>query len=262
MSEEMEVEKKLENPEKYFLDKKGNISDNFVLKLSNGLKIKMRPSEGIVVPDREIFKEVILDGVYDKEEFIPEKADTVVDIGAHIGMFSIKSAKKVSDQGEVFAFEPYSRNYKMLEINKKLNGLDNLNTLNFAVGSHNGKAKLSVSKENTGAHSIVYGNGHLEEVEVKALHNIVNGLGIKHIDLVKMDCEGSEYEIIPNMDQEVLDKIDKIVLEEHRTEKTKKKFDKHLIENFLKDNGFQVQKTNRIYYPNEGVFWLLFAKRN
>ena len=60
---------------------------------------------------------------------------TIIDIGAHIGYYSLLFAKCVGPSGRVFAFEPLPGNFALLQKNLQLNNLQNVHALNQAVFS-------------------------------------------------------------------------------------------------------------------------------
>src|SRR5918992_2590666 len=76
------------------------------------------------------------------EQFSPHRGDTVVDVGAAFGFYTIMASKKVGQQGKVVAIEPQPDNFEMLNKNIKLNSLTNISTLNYAVSSKKTTLKL------------------------------------------------------------------------------------------------------------------------
>ena len=76
------------------------------------------------------------------ERFSPKEGDTVVDVGAHIGHYTIIASKRVGPNGKVIAIEADPRNWDMLNRNIKLNQLTNVISLNYAVYSKETKIKL------------------------------------------------------------------------------------------------------------------------
>ncbi len=91
------------------------------LKFKNGLKFRVRAR----TMDRTVVKEVFMEEIYDKHRIKVEKGDTVLDIGAHIGVFGVYAAA-ISKTGIVYSFEPFIDNFKMLEAHKEINNCSNL----------------------------------------------------------------------------------------------------------------------------------------
>ena len=67
---------------------------------------------------------------------------TVLDVGAHVGIFTVLLARRVGAAGRVLAFEPLLDNLRRLRENIQLNDLHNVTIFPFAVGHHEGEIKL------------------------------------------------------------------------------------------------------------------------
>jgi len=63
------------------------------------------------------------------------RGDTVLDVGANMGGFTVPLAERVGPSGEVHAFEPFRKVYQHLNANVALNGLTNVYTYNVALGT-------------------------------------------------------------------------------------------------------------------------------
>ena len=74
--------------------------------------------------------------------FIPKEGDTVIDIGAHIGRYTIVSSKMVGKTGKVVAIEADMDTFQLLKRNVALNNLTNVLPLNIAVFSTKTRIKL------------------------------------------------------------------------------------------------------------------------
>ena len=77
--------------------------------------------------------------------------EAVVDIGAHIGRYTLIGSKRVGPKGEVVAIEAHPSVLKMLNKNIKLNNLTNVTALNYAVYSKETKIKLYDHSKQVGA---------------------------------------------------------------------------------------------------------------
>jgi FkbM family methyltransferase len=130
------------------------------------------------------------------ENFSPMIGDTVIDVGAAFGFYTIISSKRVGLEGKVIAIEAQPDIYEMLNKNIELNQLTNVTTLNFAAYSKESKLKIysnySVMTERA--------NNKEKFVEVNAntLDTIIQKTGIKEdgINWIKIDVEGAEYEVL------------------------------------------------------------------
>jgi FkbM family methyltransferase len=120
------------------------------------------------------------------EHFTPKQGDIVVDIGAHMGRYTIIASKQVGTNGKVLAIEASLRNFEILNSNIKLNQLTNIISLNQAVYSKETKIKLYTPGEELGHtiyNTIISDRAQNEEkfVEVNAntLDYLLQSKGIK-----------------------------------------------------------------------------------
>jgi len=121
--------------------------------LRNGIRYKVRAG----TYDRKIIDELFIRKTYTREDFGIGEDDLVVDVGAHIGTFTIM-ASRLARKGKVYAFEPMPENFALLKDNVEINAAHNVVVINKAVASRKGRKKLFVCTENTGGHSF-YGGG-------------------------------------------------------------------------------------------------------
>lgn len=194
-----------------------------------------------------VFYEVFVEHAYTPEGFGLSTADTVIDIGAHIGIFSLYAASKVK---KVYAFEPVQANFHLLQENVKMNHCDNVVAVRAAVSDTIGTKNIFVSTSSV-SHSLhIQEAGAAQElVPTISLEGILRQHNITAIDFLKMDCEGAEYDILFNCPPEILGKINRISMECHHTGEGK---NAKAMESFLRQSGFQtrvqtIQNTNASY---------------
>jgi FkbM family methyltransferase len=118
--------------------------------------------------------------------------DTVLDIGANIGMFSLLGSRLVGDNGRVIAFEPSRKTFDVLNENLKLNNCKNVETVQLALGDTEGSIFLG-EVENDALNFIDKNQKSGEEVALKLLDNYLKENKIAKIDFIKIDIEGAEY---------------------------------------------------------------------
>jgi len=138
-----------------------------------------------IVDDNQFFEQDILQEL---DNYIPENA-IILDIGANIGNHTLYWAIKKNAK-KIFAFEPITETFAILQKNIELNKIQNKVAL-FNIGLSDEKTSAAIQTfcmANTGATSInKNGTGN---IELDYLDNI--NLGVDTIDLVKIDIEGHE----------------------------------------------------------------------
>lgn len=139
-----------------------------------------------------VFLEIFQDKVYE-QVWSPQPGDTVLDIGAYVGMFAVKASHIVGSGGEVIAIEPCHSTFSQLEEN--CSNLENISLVNKAVMDYEGDGRL-YSSASAAANSMMVEQTNYEVVKVDTVDSILAGLGIDHIDFVKMDAEGSELAVL------------------------------------------------------------------
>lgn len=124
------------------------------------------------------------------------KGDIVLDIGAHIGYYVLIASKRVGHEGKVYAFEPDSKNFKLLQKSVTENGLKNVVLINKAVAQESGEARLYLNRENTGDHRIYDSKDKRESILVKTttLDDFFKDL-MRNVSLIKMDIQGGELRV-------------------------------------------------------------------
>ena len=140
-----------------------------------------------------------------------------VDIGAHVGYFSLLLGKLVGRSGKVYSFEPEPDNHSLLRENIRMNGYENIVAINKAVSNVSGFAQLLISGLDNGRNSF-YANdlptvGSVV-VETITLDDYMVEQGSPTVDLIKIDVEGSEFIVWQGMTN-LLDRCNdlKIIME-------------------------------------------------
>jgi len=199
----------------------------------------------INIPDRYIRKEYELHPAY-----IPSKGWTVLDVGAYVGLFSMRASRLVGDSGRVVAFEPNPLAYYWLRRNIALNRLSNVEALPIALGSYDGVTELYiVLKGNIGVSSIfrnhllkqgeASGSFIVVKVPMRKLDSIAEKLRLNHVDLVKIDVEGAELEVLRGS-RGLMERggVEKVVVEVHIDVVNEED-----VRDFLVHHGFRIDKS-------------------
>jgi len=125
---------------------------------------------------------------------------TFVDLGAHIGVFSMLAARCVGEDGHVFAFEPVPRTRRVLERNIAANNLTNICVVPFATSDK--RETLSfISTNASEANGVAVANDAWPRINVNAtdLDSYFRDRNWPSISLVKMDVEGQELPTLRGM---------------------------------------------------------------
>ena len=203
--------------------------------LNDGTKCIIRNKNDAVA----FLENFILEANTSDKKFKINHKDIIVDIGAHVGYFTLFAAKKATE-GKIIAFEPSIESFLGFKENIKINNFKNIIQEKTAIAKVKGKQTLYVNDEDAISNTIYKQNKNLnkEEVECISLQDIFEKYELKKIDFLKMDCEGAEYEIIMNAKSSILNKIQKIAMEIHEEIVP---YTKEVIIENLKKHGFNVK---------------------
>jgi FkbM family methyltransferase len=138
--------------------------------------------------------------VMDAIKALAQPGDTVWDIGANVGYFTILLAKLVGPGGRVIAYEPDNGSHAELLHNASLNDLHNISTLQVALGDAEGELQLfSDSKPHSGVHRLEAPRGDAtgaSRVPVKTGSAVVAANMAPLPNMLKIDVEGAEEKVL------------------------------------------------------------------
>ena len=120
-----------------------------------------------------------------------------IDVGANVGVFSMKAAKQVGDSGIVIAVEPFMESARQLSRNVSMNRFRNCRVRNFCVGRTTGQMKFYLNRNKPNSFSLVQ-NSEAESISVLSvsLNDLCAWEGIGRLDYLKIDAEGAEDMIL------------------------------------------------------------------
>jgi FkbM family methyltransferase len=216
-----------------------------VLELRDGLRYLIRAG----TTDLAVVNEAaVLNPYFDPKLFpLPEDA-VVMDVGANIGDVTMQLAR-ACPRGRVFAVEPVSEHARMIGLQTLLNGAENVTCLQMALGGHEGE--VAIRLDGSGS-SIAPGHGKTEKVRVTTLPQVMGELGVGRLDLLKLDCEGAEWDILPAAEV-VLPRIQRICMEFHCS----RGWTGEKLASWLRDRGYDVRHTAGSW---NGMLWAIRAR--
>ena len=232
----------------------------------NGLKMNLRLNR--LEQDLSIAKEVILDDCYGLRQLVRLgfKPDVIIDVGGHIGSFGLL-AKLLFPQCLVLAFEPNNESFSLYQQNIEENNMQGIKVANFAISYDSSRTYLldgalstggSVLKDSFAATQLAATasvNGEesysiiQSDVKQKTLEYVLLEHGLDSIDLLKLDCEGSEYDILENVQSSSGEKIGALCGEYHGLGG----FD--IIKNLLKVVSPHLKVVGLGFRSTHGPFW-------
>ncbi len=220
-------------------------ADPMVFKTRSGLVVE--------VPRRlkHEFKEIFMEDAYltGLENELQENP-IIVDIGANAGFFTIFAAS-VFKGARVLAYEPIPSNFAQLKRNKDVNPDADITVFNEAVSGSTGFITLAYDPEDsftTSASIIERNDGQDGRIEVPSIDitGLFEKMGIEKCDLIKIDCEGAEYEILYSCPDDTLNKIDQAAIEVHRG--TEKGQDMESLKAYMESKGFKTRACDNMLW--------------
>jgi FkbM family methyltransferase len=124
---------------------------------------------------------------------------TVLDIGAHVGYFTILAAQSVGSNGHVIAFEPNPDSYRLLCANVWRHGLRNVTAFPVAVGREEEDLTLHLSDTNSGDHRVIPTEDDRRKIAVRAIPIDLLAPSPAPVDFVKVDTQGNELAVLQGM---------------------------------------------------------------
>lgn len=191
----------------------GPVSDRLVFR--DGRTIVHPANRGGLVP---VMLEMWRENVYRVGEFYqPKPGDVVVDVGAHIGLFTLRLLWE--EPGcRVVALEPSAENFSCLKQNLALLGPEaQVEIHQIGIGGEFGRIKMLALPTNRSVDARVTAALDTDETAVKVvpLRHVFELARAEEIALLKMDAEGGEFGAFRTAEPGLLERIKRIVLEYH-----------------------------------------------
>jgi FkbM family methyltransferase len=147
--------------------------------------------------------------------------DTFIDVGAHIGYFTVLAALLVGASGHVVSFEPDYRNFEHLVAHLQNNALTNVRPFTWLVGESSGPTDLYLNADNDGGHAVWDVGAHpfntLSKASVRRQPTYQTSLddapigASARLRMLKVDTEGNELAVVRGA-RRVLSAADPLVI--------------------------------------------------
>jgi FkbM family methyltransferase len=183
--------------------------------------------------------DIFIRNSYDK---LPVEGKTIIDIGANIGdsavYFALRGAKRI------IAVEPYPKNYEIAKRNIEMNSLSNVVKLVLAACSNDtGYITIDPAYESNASSYLTGDSQYGMEVPRLSIETILhqNDVPPDESIVLKVDCEGCEYDFLLSMLDKTLRRFSHIQIEYHHGYKN--------LEEKLLRSGFRVFVSRPAYSP-------------
>lgn len=225
-----------------------------VVALPNGTRLELQSHEQVGCASY-VAREIFAKASYAKPGFEIGPTDVVVDVGANMGLFALWAAPQ-APRGRVICVEPTGV-IGCLERSLAGSGLTNVDIVRCAIGGKEGVLELVEYPGFTATtHAAEFRPATLGQFLIhllwrksqrqpvrttcrcRTLEDVLLELGVEKVDLLKVDCEGGEYEIFDSLDDHVLGRVSRIVMEFHELHPT---HDHRRLVRRLRDAGFEVR---------------------
>ena len=187
--------------------------------------------------------------IYLRHEYTVRPDDEIIlDCGANIGVFALYAAS-TAPRSRIFAIEPFPSTFQELCENIKLNYLDHRVTcVSIALSGSDGNVNMYAAPHIASQPRQVIQPSGSDTVSVPALSlsSLLSQIGVREVDLLKMDIEGSEHPALLHAKPSILARVKRLSVEYHQTSPTGPLFD------HLKAAGFLLRH-DRILGHNYGV---------
>jgi FkbM family methyltransferase len=212
-------------------------------------------------PDNKLESSLLLPGEnYDRNNFtaieeIIKEGDICFDIGANIGIYSVVLSKLSGNAGNVHSFEPVNHIRQRLKANCKLNGFQDININNIALGAENSTVDMFQIKQGMfrGGTSTFVENDNVEslgkdkfdvcKVNVVQLDEYVKEQNLSKIDFMKIDVESFEWQVLQG-GQKTIREFSPTILMEYDPARHAEKGDENQFKEFFEKNDYQVYEFN------------------
>jgi len=188
----------------------------------NGHPVYYRPGTS----DRGLVYNILIQKGKKAEYYVAQNVNpkVILDIGANIGITAIWMAKQFPD-AEIYCFEPVKDNFDILL--KNISNYPNIKAYQFALGDKNGVVDIfadtditnqggfSIFSRDSDSHNTGTEREPITQIEIRKASDALDEVGAKKADIIKIDTEGSEYDILISLPETLLSDTQWIMGELH-----------------------------------------------
>lgn len=176
--------------------KEGNKVDSFVKAKVLGVKMRLNPGEFVdcaLLLFPQFYDNRELD--YMRKRLKP--GDVFVDVGSHIGLYSMVASGKVGPTGRVLALEASPETFARLQWTIADNAADNIQPVHVGVSDREETLTLSmVAPPFEAASTFLIEEGRGARVRCRPLLDVLQENGVDHVTGMKLDIEGFEHRVL------------------------------------------------------------------
>lgn len=235
------------NPGEYLWDKLTGKKKAELFMVTKPNEISFR----VPKPLHLVFKEIFLGDVYDINQLVQELPPnpTIIDIGANGGYFNVILLSKI-ERANVYAYEPIPRNVAYLRQLMRDNPvMESCIHLNEAAVIGGDAKSIELFMEATDNNQVVasvidgFNEHNTKKIEVASINlaTIIANNQLTNVDLLKIDCEGAEYDIIYQTDPAIFSKIRMAIIETHDINEQQYNF--RALKNYIERLGFTISSS-------------------
>lgn len=214
---------------------------------------------------RNLKKEIFKDEIYSVKLGNKDTDINIIDVGAYIGL-SILYFKSLYPKAHITAFEPNPNVFPLLEENIEYNRIEEVQLHNLAIAKEAGERELYIESSGFAAFSTASfrkdaWNGKQRSRPIKVPAEPLSKYINKKIDILKIDTEGTEYEILKELDEsKSFSKIENLFVEYHPSKGSKLQN----VVKILEKNNYKVsyrQEGKELREPKEELILIVAKKR-
>jgi FkbM family methyltransferase len=186
--------------------------------------------------DKSVVNEIFYFREYRSAEALIASAETAIDVGAHIGVWSAY-ASALNPSLKILALEPDPDNFLALRQTIAVNKLYNVKLFQEALAAASGSRRLSKAEDSINHCLLKDDSDQGRQVQASSLADFLIKNNIAHIDVLKLDIEGGEYELLESWNDSDFTLISAIIMEYHQLPG----HDFRELEQILRQHGWSVQ---------------------